>query len=370
MSSKINVDFFPITGGSNPYIDILKQGVEDTEEISILEFKFSFLKYIFNKKNIKIVYLNWYDNVQNKNLLRTIYSILKRLSLLKVIKIKKIKVFIVIHNRLPHNAKNINLLKWYIKKLFIMADKLVILSTGTKNVVKDLFGEQFYLLVEDKFVHIPCTHYIGIYEKNNKQFRKIWGASKENFIYLFWGSIKPYKNIELLINIAHEITSKYSDTMFVIAGECSNAYAMELKRIVQDNTRIKLYLQKIEDDELADVIDASDIVVIPLDLKSSINSGTCFVTFSLHKNIICPRIEGLKDFSDEVFFDYEYDTYEQHHEALLKSAESAYIEWKRTPEKFYNRENILYAELEKKYSGKTIGGKLRKEFEKLLKDDA
>ena len=363
---KINVDFFPYSGGGNPYIDLLRQGVEKAGKCNIREFSMSIKKYIKHNET-DIVYLNWFDNVQNKTRIRTLYSIIKRLAILHTIKTRGTKIFIVIHNRLPHNVKNEKLIKWYMSRLFSLADVLPILSKGTTRIIQETFGNKIYENIKKKCTLIPVTHYIGVYPLSADNLRRKLNISNQDFVYLFWGSIEPYKNIELLINVAHRITNDHKDAYFIIAGKCDKEYENELHGLIDKNSQIIIIPGRIEDNELADLIDASNIVVVPLDIRSSINSGTCFVTFSLERTIICPRIPGIADFENQVFFDYIYKDNEEHALRLYEKCEEAYSEYKTSPDIFKQRGKKIKDELTAHYSNETIGKKLSDEFVKCMK---
>lgn len=362
----INVEFFPYSGGTNPYIDILREGVKADGRCDIESFEIKPWRYILGNTKAQVVYLNWYDNVQNPTRVRTIYSIIKRLFLLYILKMRGIKIFIVLHNRLPHNARNEKDLKFYIKKLMILADRLVVLSEGTKDVFKELFGDGFYEQIEDKFLHVPCTHYIGTYQSQNIDFRSEWKIDKNEFVFLFWGSIQPYKNIELIFDIASKFKDSNLGAKFVLIGACDDSYQHVLREKIINLDNVMLIPRRIEDAELADVINVATVVILPLDITSSLNSGTCFVTFSLKKNIVCPRIEGLKDFTQDYFFDYKYSTDEEHKEELHKAAIMAYDEWLCSPEKFHKREQDIFHDLELNYSAKKIGKILSRDFERVV----
>lgn len=362
----INVEFFPYSGGSNPYIDILREGVEADGICKIEEFEIKPLRYLFKKIDTQVVYLNWYDNVQNPTRARTLYSITKRLFLLHTLKRRGIKVYIVLHNRLPHNAKNENDLKKYTKKLMVLADRLVILSNGTKDVFREFYGDKFYKRIENKLLLVPCTHYIGVYKTQNIDFRSKWKINNDEFVFLFWGSIQQYKNIELIIDTARKFQNHNMKAKFVLMGGCKEEYRNELVKKIDGLNNVLLIPRRIEDSELADVIMAASVIILPLDIKSSLNSGTCFVTFSLQKNIVCPRIEGLKDFNEDYFFDYEYTSEEDHSEKLFIAAKQAYDEWNQNPIAYHNREKDIFNELIDNYSGERIGRILSRDIEKTI----
>ncbi|MGX7835548.1 glycosyltransferase, partial [Campylobacter fetus subsp. venerealis] len=110
---------------------------------------------------------------------------------------------------------------------------------------------------------------------------------------LFLGAIKPYKNIELLIDLAKKFPL---DIQLTVAGNpSSDSYRSELEALALDTQNIKLDLTFIPDEELPGYIHESDLLILPYSLASSLNSGTVILAFSYGRTVICPRIGTIDD---------------------------------------------------------------------------
>src|SRR5690606_22044652 len=111
---------------------------------------------------------------------------------------------------------------------------------------------------------------------------------------LFIGQIKPYKNIELLINAVSNL--KKSEVILTIAGRPLNVeYKNKLEEIARQSENINLVLKFIDDNDIRKYLCAHDLVILPYDINSSLNSGTAILAFSYMKTIICPKIGTLDE---------------------------------------------------------------------------
>lgn len=363
---KLKVLFYPDNSGMNPYITIIKKTLRDYKDIIIEPFVYNEKYYWGNKHEVDIVYLNWYENVQTESLLRTLIRALRRLELVHFIKSQEIKVVVVIHNRVPHNAKNTRLIKWFSEKLYDSADGLVILSGATLEMLKNQFGEKFYNKNENKIYHVPHPDYYDVYESNNIDYRKKFSIGKDDFVCLFFGSIAPYKNVELVIEAAKKLASKYKDIKFVIAGGCDTAYEENITKQIGNNKSIIFAPQRLKDDELMPLIDSSNVVVMPLDIRSSLNSTTFYLTITCRKNIVCPRIASAQDFNTDNLYLYDYSDKNEHLEKLVLTIDKAYSDYSFNPEAFDKKVSELSMELSNKNSKKIIGKKLYEVFDNVI----
>lgn len=358
MKRKINVGFFPYSGGLNPYIDILREDLVNSNLFNVNSFEISIYHALSCGMKYDVVYLNWYENIQGSNIFRTIFSALKRIVILLVLKMHGCKIIIFIHNRLPHNARNVNTIKLYEKIVYSMADKLAVLSSGTKEVVCNLLGAKFFKKISFKFTLVHEPTYIGSYPELKIDFRNRLGIDNDKFVYLFFGSIQPYKNIEMAIDVAKDIISDYAKASFVFYGLCKNDYYLKLKERINGVDRIMIIPEEIKNEELTSLIRCSNVVLMPLNQESSINSGTCFLSLCCNTNVICPEIESLKDFKEKSFYTYTYQNTNDHYTKLLEMSKLAIEEFYNDKDKFKNRINLFEKEIRSEYSREKIYGQL------------
>lgn len=250
--------------------------------------------------------LNWYENIyKDKN---QYLFFLKKIIFILIIKILNKKVFFYIHNIKPHKKDNLlpnyflsNLL---FNMLFIIANKIIIISRNTKY----FFGSRkiLFLLFNYKIVYIPHPNMIHL---RCYQTFEVSKNSDSTLKLLYFGSILKYKNVEVLIDVVNSFENL--PIKLDIVGVCNKEYYTELiSRIRNDNIRI--VNQYYQDEELFSLFKQYDLCVYPFDKKSSLNSSSIILAFSMSKTVISPNISTLLDYSKSLYFSYEYNNYQEH----------------------------------------------------------
>lgn len=345
----VRVDIFPFDGGNNPYLNIIKSFIiENGFELG--EFLYSERYYIINKNNTRFVYLNWFENIEEKSNVRTIIRAIRRIAFLLLLRIRNIKIIAVIHNRMPHDCKHRMITKWFIKRYYLLADRLVVLNKYTQNVLYEDYGRKFLNKVVDKIYTVPLPTYRGIYKDNNLNIRSHYNIKKEDFLYLFFGRIERYKNLELVIEAAKNISRKYNDVVFLIIGACNECYELELRKNIGGNEKIILINQEIDQNELLSFIKNSNIVVLPFNKKSSLNSSSCMLCMSYGKNVICPEIPALREVPSGLLYTYDYENYITHKKNLIYKCEEAYNDFINVRNFFQKKEDKIKKFANKEYS--------------------
>ncbi len=296
----MEIAFEPIENKENKYIGIMQSYLKE------LGYDIVALKKI-RDKNCKVLILNWYEDSpypikSYKNLLMLIKRSLRIVYLHAIGK----KIVYVMHNRQSHDKRVVSRLLQ--KFLINTADIIQIHSRATEKYV----GEKN----KKKLFYIPHPNYIGCYPTHLSLYtRDALGLRDDRPVLLFVGAIKPYKNIELLINVAKQ----YPEIQFLIAGKPSNSeYKDKLIKTVNGIENITMLFKFVPDEELTDLLKVSDAIVLPYDISSSLNSGSVYLAFSNKKTVIAPFIATLEDISEfKFFFGYNYDSQDDH-EAKLK----------------------------------------------------
>lgn len=269
--------------------------------------------------SIDIAHLNWFETLGN-NTSTNIKRFIGRTAKLLALKLFGKKIVWTMHNRIPHDQKNIILKKNMMRLIIWLSDVIIIHSKVSEAI---LISE--YNVDKRKIRHIPHPDYIDSYQPFKAS---AIGQKSDNILYLlFLGAVKPYKNIELLIDVVKQYSN---DVVLTIAGNASNgSYRDYIKEYAKASQNIKLHLQFIPDDMLTTYIEDCDLLALPYDIKSSLNSGTVILAFSNARTVICPNIGTVCDVSDKsMVLSYDYLDKEEHFDMISKKLNEA-IEMKK-----------------------------------------
>jgi len=233
--------------------------------------------------------LNWFESV-----IRSI-SFIKRIFLLVLLKTLNKKIIWTVHNRIPHES-NI-----YSKILFSLlkkwSSKIHILCPAT---IKECNLQKY----EKKIIQVSHGDYFNNYPPSNFDIKEYYSIPQENNILLFIGQIRPYKNIELLIEaFRHSNLSNW--TLLICGGGKLN---------VQPTKNIILDFNFIPNEKMSAYLEQSSLLVAPYNKKSALNSGALWLACSFGKPFILPDIGCVKDIlnRDEFLYIYDYENQGEH----------------------------------------------------------
>ncbi|SNR49908.1 Glycosyltransferase involved in cell wall bisynthesis [Lutibacter agarilyticus] len=313
----MNIIFDPSFNPRNKYISIIVEGLKKSG-FNVKSFGDSIRSPRFFI-SASYVHLNWFEGIQGDKVYNIILLFLKQLFKLVILLIFNKKIIWTMHNKVSHDNKASHysrVLTWLLIKF---SDKIVIHSHLSRNILVEKYNKPV-----NKIYYIPHPNYIDVY----KDFKKGTNVeNREKLKILFFGAVKQYKNIELIVKAAKEFEG--SDIEFSIIGSPnSKTYANSLKELVKHTKNINLSLSFIEDSKLVEEIGNHDIIVLPYSISSSLNSGSVILAFSLKKTVICPNIGTVLDVKDHIkVFSYDYASEEEHFLNLKKQLKQVYNEW-------------------------------------------
>lgn len=315
---QMHIIFNPPENPENKYIGTMVSALRDDGFfVHNLDGLFSSWKHF---RSIKLVHLNWFENLHDDSPRKAIISFFRKFFVLSVIKFSGKKLVWTMHNRASHEKTMAGLGRVLRRLLIAWSDTIVIHTKVSEGlIIKE------YPNARHKLLYLPHPDFIGIYGDISSPADAV-DQSKLNL--LFVGAVKPYKNIELLIDVASGFGSAVHLT---IAGKASTpAYQASLEERAKTVKNIDLQLRFVADEELPQLIADSDVLVLPYDLASSLNSGTVILAFSYQRTVICPRIGTLADMDAVAgnLFTYEYGEKGEHLAQLGQQIASA-IEKKR-----------------------------------------
>lgn len=247
-----------------------------------------------------ILYLNWYENLYKGTTIIAFVQYVFKILVLSIVKALGIKIYTSQHNRTVHDAHNPKLCNSLFKKILKYSDRIIVFS---KIGVKDL---TIYISNEEakvKSYYIPPVNYIGSYEYEKHEWISRL-ASDDKLTILFCGTLKhPYKNVDMVIDIAN--TMREEKIHFIFAGNPGTKENEErFLREKDNNNNISFVFKYIADNEMAHLLEISDILIMPYNTESIANSGTARLAFSYAKTVICPMIPSLTSIPLDLVYTY------------------------------------------------------------------
>ncbi len=122
------------------------------------------------------------------------------------------------------------------------------------------------------------------------------GFKNTDRVLLFFGYVRKYKGLDILIQALPKILIKIPDIKLLIVGEFYDNYKIYTDLIdkLQLNNYIKLINKFIPNEEVAKYYLSADVVVLPY--RSATQSGILNVAYGFKKPVIVTNVGGLAEF--------------------------------------------------------------------------
>jgi beta-1,4-mannosyltransferase len=314
--------FYPsIKKGSNHFLFNLSKFLESTGKFRCVGYKEVKKEFSRRLLDADIYHMNWFD--QSKS----VFSFFSRLLFLILLKLKKRKIVWTIHNVQPHIKVPV-----YNRFLFhFLARFSNVIHIMSKDSVS-IAGVKKYA---NKVKWIPHGDYYGSYPSSDFDVRNHYEIGPCNSIFLFLGAIKPYKNIEVLVeafqkNWNSKILEEDSPVLLICGKVETLEYGCTIRRLLEKSKNVILDAEFVPDEHLAAYLKSATVLVAPYSYQSSLNSGTLPLAFSYGKTLICPDIPCVKDVDAETdcLYSYHYENEEDHIKILSQKMEQAYLDFR------------------------------------------
>lgn len=296
MDKMIKVLFLPYLE-KNPYQKalanaLLKEGV--SVDFGIVSRLFSVLTSSRNHWRPEILHLHWqHPFLLGGTKLKTILKSVSFMSELLVLKLVGIKLIWTVHNIVNHEKRFSSLELFFNKFIARLCDRVIVHSSSAKNEVM----EAFKIDKSSQIVVIPHGNYIDYYENiiSKSEARKKLKLSSENKIFLYFGTIRPYKGIPELIEAFKNLNPL--NLILLIVGQPYNSQIAEniLKRC-EGIKNIRSIFKFILPEEIQIYMNAADVVVLPY--QRILTSGAVILAMSFAKPIIAPASGCIPDVLD------------------------------------------------------------------------
>lgn len=197
------------------------------------------------------------------------------------------KVISVLDNYLPHEKRIGD--KWLAKYFIKPIDACVVMSYSVKADLRKATKNKPI----DYCPHPLFDHFGEILPKN--EARKIIGIDENSRWMLFFGLIRDYKGLDLLLKAMAEESASSSDLKLMVAGEFYSDSAPYYK-LVSDlglTDRVRFFPEFIPDNKVAAFFSAADIIVQPY--KHATQSGVTQIAYHFNKPMIVTGVGGLTE---------------------------------------------------------------------------
>lgn len=198
------------------------------------------------------------------------------------------KVISVLHNVIPHEPKFFDkpLTKYFLSKCH---GHITLCSEVTKDLIK--------LIPDAKFTELFHPIYTHFGKKTDRtEATKKLKIDSETKNLLFFGLIRPYKGLDILLQAFELLDDSYR---LIIAGEPYGSFAKyrDMINSSKGKSRISLFPFFIKNSDVATYFSAADLTVLPY--RNASQSGISAVSWHFEVPLIVTNAGGLKKIIEE-----------------------------------------------------------------------
>lgn len=266
----------------NPYLDNFMDVLGSTYEFLNRENPSNkgILDLLIYFRKIDTIFLNWIEDLPDKR--GGVFQAFFFMAMVYVLKMLKVKVIWVMHNKKSHYDSN-KRLKGMLFRFVLRKSDLII--THAKEGLHYL--EEYRVKNKEKGIYYP-----------HPLFQKSLKMKADPSIDIFiWGSIIPYKGIDQFLSYLHEhqLDKKYR---IVVAGKVKPPeYEETIKKYC--NEQIQLDNRFVPEEEVKAYMSDSKSVLFTYIGSSVLSSGALMDSLSYGLNVLAPHVGAFKDAKEE-----------------------------------------------------------------------
>lgn len=209
-------------------------------------------------------------------------------SIARCIHTKKTKLIALVHNMIPHEP---TLLDSFLPPYFVHAmDGFVAMAKAVQSDIQQFEKSGKPIAVSP---HPLYDHYGGKLDKSEASM-KLGLHDKNNYV-LFFGFIREYKGLDLLLEAFADKRLREFNLKLIIAGEFyenPEPYLKQIHRLELENY-IELRTHFIPEGEVQSYFSVADLVAQPY--RSATQSGVSQIAYHFEKPILVTNVGGLAE---------------------------------------------------------------------------
>jgi len=303
--------FYPYRGGIAQFNASLYRALEKEHQVKAFTFTRQYPEFLFPGKTQMVTEKDNADKIPAERLLDTVNPLTTGVTAKAIKKIQpdillmkywmpffapslgavagkmksKTKSIAILDNVIPHEKHfyDIPLTKYFLNR----CDGFVVMSESVKKDLLSLNPDAKYILH-----HHPYYDHFGNKEEISTAREKL-NIGKDQKVLLFFGFIRGYKGLDILLEAFKNAPSDYT---LVIAGEPYEDFAKyqpALDGLKAQGKNIVDFIRYIEDHEVPILFSASDVCV--LSYKSATQSGIASIAMHFDLPMIVTNVGGLPE---------------------------------------------------------------------------
>ncbi|MDM9557751.1 glycosyltransferase [Bordetella petrii] len=203
-----------------------------------------------------------------------------------------IKIIWTVHNILPHQRRFPNAEVLLHKATAKYADLIHVMNKETAKLTRP-----WYQIPKSRAFYLPHPSYANWYGNviGRSRARQMLGIADHEFVFLFFGSIQPYKGLIELVQAFDALKTRTPGRrlrLLIVGPNADPEYTNSLKERAVD-AGVSLVPHGVPDEHIQVYFNASDAVVAPY--LRSLNSGVALLAATFRKSMVAPDTGAMAE---------------------------------------------------------------------------
>jgi glycosyltransferase involved in cell wall biosynthesis len=268
---------------TNPYLDQLYRSMAALGvDIRRMRPRYALPALLF-ARGPRILHLHFFDELtQHPSRATTAGRSLLFLSVLALLRLRGVRLVWTAHNLEPHELHHPAWGYLVYRMVARWSDAIIAHSQAARALLDQRYGPLPHCTV------IPIGNYIDLYGpwRGQAASRAMLDLPADGPVLLNIGALRPYKNIEGLINAFAALPKATRGTLLIAGAAKSPAYAEELRRRADAVPGVQLRAEFIADADLPAYLAAADLVVLPY--RKMLTSAMLLCALSYARPVVAP----------------------------------------------------------------------------------
>lgn len=282
--------------GDNPYNRLLSKALNNEYvETTSTEFPpiFPLTLEAVMERDIDAVHLNWMysfymTSPTSNKWINTIFTTLRSVLFLidlSIIFISNTGLFFTVHNTYNHEKKYVRFERLINEFTFIFADNVTVKCHAAGKIIE----EEYILADSDQFTVVPDGNYIDAYPNtiNKSTARERLSVDSESFVYLYFGQIRHYKGVDILIEVFKQLEEQDAE-LWIVGNPYDKKIRNGIETQVDADNNITSVLKFIPADNIQEYFNMADVLVLPY--REILNSGSVHLGLTFGLPVIAPEM--------------------------------------------------------------------------------
>lgn len=145
---------------------------------------------------------------------------------------------------------------------------------------------------------VPHGNYLPRYpdEVTRETARAELDLASDERVFLFFGHIRPYKNVDELIRVFRRLDPD-GVTLLIVGNPLDDDIERRISGLCAGDSRIRTRLEFVPDEDVQYYFRAADVVVLPF--EESLTSGSVILGMTFARPVVAPKVGCVRELLDQ-----------------------------------------------------------------------